>query len=140
MADLPTNADVLKILKNSVIGTKQGTPNNAPEIHFSVNDSCVILWYLGAKWKWLLGYTKEKDEGENYLVEHLERVKTSNDMLWKYPATNDVTSVSADCSCRCKGDWLLNQNARQMTFEFQNATGCQNDLLYLLKIMHKILN
>ena len=88
----------------------------------------------------MLGYTEEKDEGENYLVEHLERVKTSNDMLWKYPATNDVTSVSTDCSCRCKGDWLLNQNARQMTFEFQNATGCQNDLLYLLKIMHKILN
>ena len=58
MADLPTNADSLKILKNYVIGT---TPNNAPEIHFSVNDSCVILWYLGAKWKWLLGYTKEKD-------------------------------------------------------------------------------
>ena len=137
MADLPTNADSLKILKNSVIGT---TSNNAPEIHFSVNGSCVVLWYLGAKWKWFLGYTKEKDEGENYLMEHLERVKRSNDMLWKYPATNDVASVPADCSCRRKGDWLLNQNARQMTFELQNATGYQNNLLCLLKIMHKILN
>ena len=92
VADLPTNADALKTLKNS---TTETTPNNPPEIHFSLNDSCVVAWYLGAKWQWFLGYTMEKGEGENYLVEHLERVKTSNDMLWKYPTTDDVTSVSA---------------------------------------------
>ena len=58
-----------------------------------------------------------------YLVEHLERVKTSNDMLWKYPAT-DVTSVSTKqiVCVDVKGDWLLNRNARQITFELQNAT------------------
>ena len=38
MADLPTNADVLKTLKNSNF---EATLNNPPEIHFSVNDSCV---------------------------------------------------------------------------------------------------
>ena len=43
VADLPTNADALKTLKNSTIET---TPNNPPEIHFSVNDSCFVAWYL----------------------------------------------------------------------------------------------
>ena len=67
VADLPKNADALKTLKNSTIET---TP-----YHFSVNDSCVVAWYFGAKWQWFLGYIKEKCEGENYLVEHLEREK-----------------------------------------------------------------
>ena len=55
-------------------------------------------------------------------MEHLERVK-KNDMLWKYPVI-DVTSVSAEQTVHvdAKGDWLLNQNARQMTIELQNAT------------------
>ena len=107
MAHLPTNADALKTLKNS---TTETTPNIPPEIHFIVNDSCVVAWYLGAKWQWFLGYIEEKGEGENYLVEHLERVKTSNDMLWKYPATDDVTSVSAEqiVHVDIKGDFLLN--------------------------------
>ena len=52
VADLPTNADALKTLKNSTIET---TTNNLPEIHFSVNDSCVVAWYLGAKWQWFSG-------------------------------------------------------------------------------------
>ena len=43
VADLPTNADALKTLKNSTIET---TPNNPPIIHFSVNDSCVVAWFL----------------------------------------------------------------------------------------------
>ena len=45
-------------------------------------------------------------------------------MLWKYPATNDVTLVSAEqiVHLDVKGDWLLNQNVRPMTFELQNAT------------------
>ena len=121
VADLPTNADALKTLKNSTTETK---PNNPPEIQFSVNDSCVVAWYLGAKWHWFLGYIKEKREGENYLVEHLERVKTSNNKLWKYPATDDVTSVSAEQIVRVdvKGDWLLNRNTRQLKSELQNAT------------------
>ena len=93
VADLPTNEDALKTFKNSTIET---TSNNHPEIHFSVNDSCVAVWYLGAKWQRFLVYVKEKGEGENYLVEHLERVKTSSDMLWKYPAADDVTSLSAE--------------------------------------------
>ena len=45
-------------------------------------------------------------------------------MLWKYPSTDDVvTTVSAEqiAHVDVKGDWLLNQNARQMTFELQNA-------------------
>ena len=35
-------------------------------------------------------------------------------MLQKYPATNDVTSVSTEqiVHVDVKGDWLLNQNAR----------------------------
>ena len=53
VADLPAYADALKTSKNSIIET---TPNNPPKIHFSVNDSCVVAWYLGAKWQWLLGY------------------------------------------------------------------------------------
>ena len=93
VADLPTNSDALKTLKNSTIET---TPNNPPEIYFSVHDSYAVAWCLGAKWQWFLGYVKEEGEGETYLVEHLERVKTSNGMLWKYPATDDVTSVSAE--------------------------------------------
>ena len=110
------------------------------EIHFNVNDSCVVAWYSGAKWQWFLGCKKEKHEGENYLVEHLERVKTSTNMLWKYPATDDVTSVSAEQIVRVdvKGDWILNQNARQMTFELQNATEITN--IFAIFIMHKILN
>ena len=57
-------------------------------------------------------------------MEHLERVKTSSDMIWKYPATDDVTSVSAEqiVHVDVKGDWRLNRNARQKTFELQNAT------------------
>ena len=39
VADLPTNADALKTLKNFTIET---TPNNPPEINFSVNDSFVV--------------------------------------------------------------------------------------------------
>ena len=70
--------------------------NNPPEIHFNGNDSCVVAWYLGAKWQWFLGYIKEKGGGKNYLVEHLGRIKTSNDMLWKYPVTDDVILVSAE--------------------------------------------
>ena len=44
-------------------------------------------------------------------------------MLWKYSVT-DVTSVSVEqiVHVDVKGDWLLNQNARQMTIELQNAT------------------
>ena len=57
VADLPTNADVLKTLQNSTIETP---PNNPPEIHFSENDSCVVAWYLGVKGQWFLGYIKEK--------------------------------------------------------------------------------
>ena len=50
-------------------------------------------------------------------------LKTSHDMLQKYPATNDVTSVSTEqiVHVDVKGDWLLNQNARYMKFELQNA-------------------
>ena len=78
MADLPTNSDALKTLKNSTIET---TPNNPPEIYFSVSDSYVVAWCLGAKWQWVLCYIKEEGEGENCLVEHLERVKISSGML-----------------------------------------------------------
>ena len=46
VADLPTNPDVLKTLKNSTIET---TPSNPAEICFSVNDSSTVVWYLGAK-------------------------------------------------------------------------------------------
>ena len=37
---------------------------------------------------------------------------------------DDANSVSAEqiVHVDIKGDWLLNQNARQMTFEQQNAT------------------
>ena len=121
VADLTTNAVALKILKNCTIET---TPNNPPEIHFSVNDSCAVVWYLGAKWKRFLGYIKEKVEGENYLMEHLERVKTNHGMLWKYPDTDDVTSVSVEqiVHVDVKEDWILNWNARQITFELHNAT------------------
>ena len=79
VADLPANADALKTLKNSTIET---TPNNPPEIHFSVNESYVAAWYLRAKSQWFIGYTKEQGGGENYLVEHLERVNKSSEMLW----------------------------------------------------------
>ena len=82
------DAAVLKKLNNSTIET---TPNNLPEVHFSLNDSCVLEWYLGAKLQRFLGYLKENGKGDSYLVEQLERVKTSNDMLRKYPAADDVT-------------------------------------------------
>ena len=75
------DAAVLKKLNNSTIET---TPNNLPEVHFSVNDFSVK--YLGGKWERFLGYLKENGKGDNYLLEHFERVKTSNDMLRKYPA------------------------------------------------------
>lgn len=76
MADLPTDADVLKTLKNS---------------------------------------TK---------VEDLERVKTSNYMLWQFLTSDDGTLVSVDhvVHIDVKGNWFLNQNTRQITFELQNAT------------------
>ena len=102
VTDFLTNADALKTLKtirfrctenNSTIEAKT---NNPPEIHFNGIDSYVVAWYLGAKWQWFLGYIKEKGGGKNYLVEHLGRIKTSNDMLWKYPVTDDVILVSAE--------------------------------------------
>lgn len=76
MADLPTDADVPKTLKNS---------------------------------------TK---------VEDLERVKTSNYMLWQFLTSDYVTLVSVDhvVHIDVKGNWFLNQNTRQITFELQNAT------------------
>ena len=61
LADLPINAEALKTLKNSTIET---TPNNSPGIHFSVNDSCVVVWDLVGKWQWFLDYIKKKGEGE----------------------------------------------------------------------------
>ena len=47
----------------------------------------------------------------------------ANDMLWKYAAIDNVTSVAAEqiVHVYIKGDWLLNWNARQITSELHNA-------------------
>ena len=88
---LPTNKDVLKILRD-----KEGitvTDENNDNLNVFINALVVVIWLVEDTKMWHLGYITEiKDNSEKIIVEHLERVGQGND-IWRFPKKDDICEV-----------------------------------------------
>ena len=106
LADLPSNEDALTIIKS---GKPTELAATSPDIN--INDTCVIAWYIESTWVWFIGYVKEKLSDEQYLVDHLERVKEGSSLAWKYPNNDDTSTIYSDQIIPVKvvGDWNVTQ-------------------------------
>ena len=84
---------------------------------------CITLWVLdGGKKTWELGYILDINS-KKYTVEHLERVNTGNDKLWRYPlGQKDIQIVNDDTLLQCivEGDWDISDAVRNLKFELLN--------------------
>lgn len=124
IADLPTNDDALAIVQGTIIPTVVNAQVNT---EFETNDNCVVLWYINGRWDWFIGYVKERLNDDQYMVDHLERVRSGNNSGWRYPSADDTNTVDHDQIIPIKiiGDWNITQNTRQMVFSIKNYAEIQ---------------
>ena len=75
----------------------------------------------GGKKNQYLGYCQEVLEDDKFVVEHLDRVKQSSDLKWKYPEKTDIATVDADqiMVCDITGDWDVHAD-RNRTYTLRN--------------------
>ena len=85
--DLPTMKEF-----DDKFGTKETVPEAGSSATVQVNEMCVVVWLEKTTDKpmWHLGYVTKLD-GEQYIVEHLVREKSSGNNYWKNPGGNDQT-------------------------------------------------
>ena len=116
IASLPTNEDVAKAL--------QLKPNSEEEEGATneINQLKVVIWQnLESKYEWYIGYVKAVNE-ESYLVDHLHRVVSDADILWKYPKSEDLQLAEKVqiLDCDVNGEWDISPDARKRTFTLKN--------------------
>ena len=115
MVDLPNNTDFLNLFN---INFDENSTKDEPD--YVSNGMCITVWLTGERYTWELGYCIErKDEG--YIVEHLKRSKSGNDIEWKHPVKQDIQEVFPDQMLPCPviGIWDTN-NIRNMKFSIKN--------------------
>ena len=124
LADLPTDADAFAIVQGNSVA--EAPLNSTADLN--TNDNCVVAWCIDGTWNWYVGYVKEMLNDEQYIADHLERLRPGNSAVWKYPTIDDTKTVFRDqiVPIQILGDWKITQNARHMTFEVKNCPEIQS--------------
>ena len=58
-----------------------------------LNTLVAVIWVVGAKKTWYLGYVNEVKDDDSVVIEHLERVKRGDNRNWKFPAKDDICAA-----------------------------------------------
>ena len=123
VTDLPTNEDVLKVLKSTV---EQNLPS-LPVYDLVINHICAVSW-LGetANYFWCLGYVKDIQE-DCVIVDHLCHANQNSSKHWKYPSVSDIQSVSVDqiLDVTVEGDWN-SLGSRSQTYTLHNENNIKS--------------
>ena len=116
VANLPTNDDVMKTIKNPTTSTP--TPTSSAE----VNELCVVVWQEQSGYEWYLGYIQNRCPDGKLSVDHLHRELKNSDSKWKYPTREDVQEVDPEqiVQCKVQGDWDLSADSRKRLFTVTN--------------------
>lgn len=118
-ANLPTNKDVLKIIKNDSQSSRTVT-----EKDIKVNTMCAVVWVDSNKtYSWYLGYIKDCVEEDMFKVDHLKRTLENSDTNWKYPSREDVQNVYSDqiVEVEVDGEWDMVADSRKRQFHLRNS-------------------
>ena len=115
MANLPTNADVIKSFRNPT----GETPTEYPVA--KINDLCVVVWQETNGYQWYLGYIKKLLSNAKLSVDHL--VRTTSDSKWKYPSQEDLQEAGPEqiVQCEVNGDWDMSADSRKRRFSITNV-------------------
>ena len=92
LADLPTDADAFAIVQGNSVA--EAPVNSTADLN--TNDNCVVAWCIYGTWNWYVGYVKEMLNDEQYIADHLERLRPGNSAVWKYPTIDDTKTVFRD--------------------------------------------
>ena len=114
-ANLPTNADVMRAIKNQ-------SPSTINESSTAkVNDMYVVVWQEDNDYQWYLGYVKKIDDGK-LSVDHLARKLKESDSKWKYPSQEDIhlADPAQIVKCNIEGEWDLTADSRKRLFTVTN--------------------
>ena len=87
VGQLPSNDDVLRLLLTQDDASPATLPNREYEVF--VNSVVAVIWIVNAKKTWYLGYITEIKENDEYIVDHLERVQSTKNELWRFPNKED---------------------------------------------------
>ena len=127
-ADLPTNADVLKVL-SCQDGTYTAISTSSGSIE--VNRLSVVMWAdNNCKHIRYVSYLT-KDETGRLIADHTEREIDSSNKIWRYPSKPDIHPVekSQMLDVAVKGEWkyksrfnkfILN-NEKEIGYAFENS-------------------
>ena len=66
-------------------------PNREYEVF--VNSVVAVIWIVNVKKTWYLGYITEIKENDECIVDHLERVQSTKNELWRFPNKEDECVV-----------------------------------------------
>ena len=96
---------------------------------FSNCKNCITLFLEGRATTWYVSMcTKHNDDG-TYCMDHLHRVHTGSNLLWKLPAKVDKDNLisKAIVECNIDGDWGVSKE-ENMTYSYtlRNHTYIQN--------------
>ena len=127
-ANLPTNADVLKVLPCQG-GTYTAVNSSSGSIE--VNRPCVVMWAdNNCKYIWYVGYLTKYETGK-LIVDHTEREIDSSNKIWRYPSKPDIHPVekSQILKVAVKGEWeyesrfnkLIPTNEKEIGHAFENS-------------------
>ena len=127
-ANLPTNADVLKVLKGRTSTTATSSSSNAIE----VNRLCIVMWADNkSNYSWYVGYMTNNETGQ-LIVDHTEREVNSSNKTWRYPSKPDIRPVekSQILNVEVKGEWeyesrynkFILRNEKEISYAFKNST------------------
>ena len=113
---LPDNRDALSALREN----SEGGCDEELSI-LQVNDTCVTLWLEGSTKQWYIGYCKEVNDNGTFEVDHIHRVKSNSNLIWKFPFRSDLCNVHPEQVLKCDvvGEWDCS-NDRNMTFTLKN--------------------
>ena len=106
--------------KMSPTNSRKSATTLLPEIY----GLFVVVWIVGGRWHWFLGYIKEQRYG-CYLIDHLEGENNANDFTWKYPLAENVHNIETHQIIPVKvlRDWNVARNVCHMRFWVKNAAG-----------------
>ena len=91
---LPTNRDVLNILQQSTQAGDRADLEGEPLTQY-MNALVVVIWIVNEAKTWYVGYVNDISEnGERFVIEHLERVGKGN-LYWRFPKKDDICEVDS---------------------------------------------
>lgn len=120
IANLPTNKDFMKSLGSMDIVMKESDLN----CRLKVNNLCVVAWVnTKSVYEWFIGYIKDIDDNECYIIDHLHRVLNDSNAKWKYPSRGDVQVVqlSQIVDCDVIGQWDISPDCSKRHFTLTNV-------------------